>query len=476
MKYLAFLAAIFSAAGQTPVPAAAPAKDHAEATTLRDLSESLQELSRRVRTSVVQIFSTGYAAVEESEGSANASALLNKQHSTGSGVILSADGYIITNAHVVKGARRIQVRLPPSELELAGHHSTVDRGGRLFDARLVGQDRESDLAVLHIDHASLPHLNFGDSDNLKQGELVMAFGNPLGLEGSVSMGVVSSTSRQIKPDSTMIYIQTDAPINPGNSGGPLIDFEGKVVGINTFILSQSGGSEGLGFAIPSNAVKNAYEQIRKEGHVHRGRIGVYAQTITPVMASGLSLARDWGVVLADVEPDGPADKAGLQIGDIVLRLNGRRMESARQLEVNVYRYPKGQKVSLDIQRGSEALKVEVPVSEDREDPERFADMVNPEDNLVQRLGVLGIAIDKKLAEMLPELRKQYGIVVAAGSVSDFTNGTGLTQGDVIYSVNGSPVTSVPALKRKLEEFKSGETVVLQIQRSERLMYVAVELQ
>jgi len=474
MNYRAFFTSVVVAACAYSQLAAPPPKT-AEAPALRDLSDSLQQLSRRVRTSVVQIFSTSYASVEDAEGSANTAALLNKQHSTGSGVILSADGYIITNAHVVKGSRRIQVRLPPSETELSGRRSTT-LGGRLLDAKLVGQDRESDLAVLHIDRTDLPHLTFGNSDELKQGELVMAFGNPLGLEGSVSMGVVSSTARQIKPDSTMIYIQTDAPINPGNSGGPLIDAGGRIVGINTFIFTQSGGSEGLGFAVPSNVVKNVYEQIRKEGHVHRGRIGVHAQTITPVIASGLSLPRDFGVIVADVEPDGPADKAGLQIGDIVMHLNGRRMDNARQLEVNVYRYPKGSTVSLDVLRGSENFKIEIPVVEDHADPERFADMVNPEDNLVPKLGILGIAIDKKLAEMLPELRQPYGIVVAAGSLSDFTNGLGLTQGDVIFSVNGSPVTSIPALKRKLDEFKSGDDVVLQIQRSERLMFVSVELQ
>ncbi len=476
MKYRAFLTALVATACAYS-QAAAPAPKTPDTTpTLRDLSESLQQLSRRVRSSVVQIFSTGYAAVEEADSSANAAALLNKQHSTGSGVILSADGYIITNSHVVRGARRIQVRLPPAEAELTGRRRPTNAEVRLVDATLVGQDKESDLAVIHIDRADLPHLPFGNSEDLKQGELVLAFGNPLGLEGSVSMGVVSSTSRQIRPDSSMIYIQTDAPINPGNSGGPLIDSEGQVVGINTFIFTQSGGSEGLGFAIPSNVVKNVYDQIRKEGHVHRGRIGIYAQTITPVMASGLSLPRDFGVIVADVEPDGPADKAGLQIGDIVLHLNGRRISNARQLEVNVYRYPKGSMVSLDVQRGSETLKVDVPVVEAPDDPERFADMVNPEDNLIRRLGILGVAIDKKLAEMLPELRRPYGIVVAAGSVSDFTNGTGLTQGDVIYAVNGSIVTSIPALRRKLDEFKSGDDVVLQIQRSERQMFVSVELQ
>jgi len=348
--------------------------------------------------------------------------------------------------------------------------------GRLIDAKIVGMDRETDLAVIRIDHGDLTHLNLGDSDALNQGELVMAFGNPLGLEGSVSLGIVSSTARQLKPDDPMIYIQTDAPINPGNSGGPLVNSEGDVMGINTFILSQSGGSEGLGFAIPSNVVKNVYSQIVKEGHVHRGQIGLYAQSITPVMATSLSLPQDWGVVVGDVEPGGPADTAGVKVGDVITSLNGKRMQDARQLQVNVYRYPKGEKVRLDILRGQDQLKIEVPVTERDDDPARFADMVNPEDNLIPRLGILGIGIDAKLSDMLPDIRHPFGIVVAAGTVSDFTNGTGLEPGDVIYSVNGSTVTSVPVLKTKLDEFKSGDVVVMQIERSQRLMYVAVELQ
>ena len=304
----------------------------------------------------------------------------------------------------------------------------------------------------------------------------MAFGNPLGLEGSVSLGIVSSTARQIRPDDPMIYIQTDAPINPGNSGGPLVDAEGRVMGINTFILSQSGGSEGIGFAIPSNIVKNVYTQIRKEGHVHRGQIGLYAQTITPALASGLGLTQDWGVLVGDVIPEGPADAAGVKVNDIILSLNGKPMENARQLEVNVYGQPANEKVKLELLRGTDKLTVDVPVAEGPHDPERFSDMVSPENNLIQRLGILCIPIDKKLAQMLPDLRNAYGLVVAAGGARDLTTGTGLEVGDVIYSVNGTPMTTVEALRKKLDEFKPGDAPVFQIERSGRLLYVAIELE
>jgi serine protease Do len=455
--------------GQVQPPAASPPP-----VSLGEFSASLESLVNRVRPSVVQIFATGYATPEDN-GAATAASLLTKQHSTGSGIILSADGYIVTNAHVVRGARRIQVRLalrvPAGDLSVL-----VKPQDKMVDATLVGMDREIDVAVVKVDQANLPHLQLGDSDRLRQGELVMAFGNPLGLEGSVSMGIVSSTARQLHPDDMMVYIQTDAPINPGNSGGPLINSQGRVVGINTFILTQSGGSEGLGFAIPSNIVSNVYAQIRSEGHVHRRRIGVHAQTITPAMAAGLSLPRDWGVILGDVTPDGPADQGGVKVGDIVLTLNGKSMRDARQFELEIYRYPKRQKVTLELLRGSSHLSAVVAVNDSEDDPQRFADMVNPEDNLIPRLGILGIGIDKKLAQMLPDLRNSYGVVVAAGSTTDVVSGTGLQVGDVIYSVNGSPVSTVAALKKKLDEYKLGEPAVMQIERSGQLMFVTIELE
>ena len=439
---------------------------------LHDLSMALQTLSQRTGRAVVEIFSTGFAISNEEESS-NA-ALLSRQRSTGSGVIISPDGYIVTNAHVVKGSRRIQVQIATS-LERPVGHSVIKPMATKVDAKIVGIDRDSDLAVLKIDRTGLPFLHFGDSEELRQGQLVLAFGNPLGLANSVTMGVVSSSARQIKPEDPMIYVQTDAPINPGNSGGPLLDADGRVVGINTFILTQSGGSEGIGFAIPSNIVRNVVDQIRKDGHVHRGQIGVYAQTITPPLAAGLGLSRDWGVLLADVEPEGPADAAGLKVGDVVSTLNGRTMENARQFQVNLYRRPVGEKVTIKALRGDQELSFEVEVIERENDPLRFADMVKPEENVITRLGILGIDINQKTSQMLPDLRKKYGVVVAARAAGSAYS-TALDPGDVIYAVNGGVITSVAALREALDKLKPTDPTVLQIERDGRLMYLDLEVE
>ena len=256
--------------------------------SLHELSSSLETLSHRVSTSVVQIFASGYHLSNESESGGNA-AMVTRQRATGSGVILSRDGYILTNGHVVTNARRVRVRVA---VNVSGGPGVPQSQGRVLEAKVVGIDRVTDIAVLKIEGKDLPPLELGDSDSLRQGQVVMAFGNPRGLENSVSMGVVSSVARQIQPDSSMVYIQTDAPINPGNSGGPLVDVDGRLMGINTFILSESGGSEGLGFAIPSNIIKNVYTQLRDTGRVRRGEIGVSAETVTPALAEGLHLPQE----------------------------------------------------------------------------------------------------------------------------------------------------------------------------------------
>ena len=464
---LLFVASIVLMAQQAPAPQASPAPAP-RIDSLREVSVQLESLSRRVHRAVVQIFSSGYSLSEDEEGGRN-TAVVTRQRATGSGVVLSADGYIVTNSHVVANARTVRVRIAA---ERQGR-STLQAEGKLVDARIVGIDRDSDLAVLKVERTGMSFLELGDSDVLRQGQLVLAFGNPMGLENSVSMGVVSATARQIKPDDAMIYIQTDAPINPGNSGGPLVNVNGRVVGINTFIFTQSGGNEGLGFAIPSNIVKNVYTQVRAEGHVHRSEIGVSVQTITPAMATALRLPQDYGVVLSDVEPDETADQAGLKAGDIVLTLNGKPMENARQFEVNLYRYRIGDKVNIEVLRDKSKLTYTVAVTEREDDPMRFADMVDPAKNVVPKLGILGIDIDKKVAEMLPDLRKKYGVVVAARGGESQYSGDALQLGDVIYSVNTEPVTTVDALRKMLDTFKETDPLVLQVEREGKLRFLTL---
>jgi serine protease Do len=445
--------------------------------SLRALSDSIETLSHRVNRAVVQVFSTGYAlADEEQQGGPTTAGLVTKQRSSGSGVVVSADGYIVTNNHVVQNARHVRVQLawaPPADGN--PEHSVVRQRGKLLEARVVGTDREADLAVLKIESdTALPALKLADSESLRQGQMVLAFGNPLGLENSVSLGVVSSVGRQIRPDDPMIYIQTDAPINPGNSGGPLLNPDGDVVGINTFILSQSGGSEGIGFAIPSNIVKSVYEQIRKDGHVHRGEIGVSSQSITPELAAGLGLKQDWGVILGDVDPDGPAAAGGLQPGDIISDLDGKPMENARQFEIDLYRIPLHQVVQINALRGTEKVSASVKVSEREDDPFRFLDLVKPEANQVSKLGIICLEITQDMAKLLPETRKPYGIVVAARSAeSEYSGQGGLKLGDVIYSVNNLSIGTLEALRKAVDNLKPADPLVMQIERNGKLMFLTL---
>jgi len=408
---------------------------------------------------------------------AAASNLISKQRSSGSGVILDGSGYIVTNAHVVEGARRIQVVLakPPSGKIPA--QSILKARGKMVGAQVVGIDRETDLAVLKISESGLPFLKLGDSDKLQQGQIVMAFGSPLGLENSVTQGVVSALARQFRPEDPMIYIQTDAPINPGNSGGPLIDINGEVVGINTFILTQSGGSEGIGFAAPSNIVKNVYEQLRDTGRVRRGEIGVHAQTITPMMATGLGLSQVYGVILGDVRPGSPADQAGLKVGDVILTLDGKQMENGRQFDVNLYRRGIGEVTALTIQRGDDTLNVQVAVIEREEDDDRFLEMVTPERNLIPRLGILGLDVDGEVAKLLPRLRISSGVVVAARASNAYSyEQEGFQPGDVIHAINNQPVENLASLRAMLESFGLYDPVVIQVERRGQFRFISFELE
>ena len=438
---------------------------------LETLSKAFEELSRRVSPSVVQVVVTGYGTPEEEAPSADA--LLGLRRTGGSGVILDASGYIITNSHVIEGARRIQIVLP-RPTPGAGNSILRPRGSAL-DAKIVGIDDETDLAVLKVEEKNLPALPLGDSDALRQGQVVLAYGSPLGLENSVSMGIVSAVGRQLEIDDPMVYIQTDAPINPGNSGGPLVDTDGRVVGINTLILSQGGGNEGLGFAAPSNIVKTVFDQIKTGGRVRRGTIGVFPQTITPTLATAMKLPQDWGVILGDVFPNTPAALAGLMIGDVIVSLDGKRMENGRQFEVNLYRRAVGETVTVEVLRAGQPMKFPVAVAERDDDPARFAEMVSPERNVVPRLGVLALDIDERIASMLGDLRLPYGVLVAAISADAPVSEQKLEAGDVIVGFNGTPIKALADLRSAVGRLPTRAPVVLQIQRHGQLMFVAFEV-
>jgi len=449
----------FAAAESKPAPAAAPGSD------LVALDLQLETLSRRVAPSVVQVLAYGYTTAPY--------ALLTRAGASGSGVIVDAEGWIVTNAHVVESARSVRVDVQPTRAPPAGGSILKPRSRRL-SARVVGLDRETDVAVLKVEQGGLSALEFGDSEALHQGQIVLAFGSPLGLENSVSLGVVSAVARQLNADDPMIYVQTDASINPGNSGGPLVDAAGRMVGLNTMILSQSGGNEGIGLAAPSNIVRSVYEQLRRGGRVRRGIIGVRAQTISPPLAAGLGLLFDRGVVLSDVAPSGPAAAAGLRPGDVVVALDGKPMENARQLDVNLYRRSPGETVTLAVRRGPESLDVPVRVVERPEDPDRFASRVTPERNLIPRLGVLALELDDELRRSLGPLRGDAGVLVAARSGGTAGAEDELRPGDVVYAVNGVSVRGLAELRSAVARPAAGQPLVLHVERSGRLVFVVVE--
>jgi serine protease Do len=444
-----------------------------QATALADLSRSLQDLAEKVRPSVVQIFVTGYMPPDEEDRGATGEPTLER--TSGSGVIVDADGYIVTNAHVVENATRLEVELPFEATGGDPGRSILKRRGRTLGAQLVAIDHETDIAVIKVEARALPALPFGDSDALHPGQIVLAFGSPLGLASSVTLGVVSAVARQLTPEDPMIYIQTDAPINPGNSGGALVDTDGRLVGVNTLIYSQSGGNEGIGFAAPSNIVRNVFGQIRKTGRVRRGEIGVNAQTITPLLAEALGLATDGGVILADVAPRGPAALAGLQPGDIVLTLDGKRMENGRQFRINVYTRGVGERIALELQRGERRMTLRVTVAERESDVGRLSDLVTP-DNAVRALGILGLDLTPRIAALLPAQRRDAGVVVVTVSAeSPYSQQGRLEAGDVIYALNAKTILNLTDLKAATAALKPGAAGVLLIERQSTLMYLAFRI-
>jgi serine protease Do len=289
------------------------------------------------------------------------------------------------------------------------------------------------------------------------------------------MGVVSAVARQPDADHPMVYIQTDAPINHGNSGGPLVNANGELVGINTFILSDSGGSVGLGFAIPSTIVSVTAQQLRRFGHLHQGEIGTNLQTITADLARGLGLEQDWGVIVSDLQPGGPAESAGVAVKDIIVSIDDKPIDSLPLIAFNLYTRQAGDRLRVGVLRGHQHLTVDIVVVERPEPLDGILDLLDPDESLVPQLGVLGVSIDETMAA-IGSLRVASGVMVAAHAEDRHAAAVSLSAGDVIHSINGDPVSNLGELRSRLDALKSHSSVVLQIERDGLLSFVSFELE
>jgi serine protease Do len=439
---------------------------------LLQLNGSVESLVRRVSHSVVQVIVTSYGPVEKSR--TDTDLVLGRQRSMGSGVAIAADGYIITNAHVVTNARRVQVILPGASDDPAGRSSPAR--GRTVDAAIVGVAPEIDLALLKVSGAALPALPLAPYGSVHQGELVFAFGSPEGLRNSVTMGIVSAVARQRDPDNPMVYVQTDAPINHGSSGGALVNVKGELVGINTFILSDSGGSQGMGFAIPGALVQIAYPKLRKFGHLHRGEVGMLLQTVTPTLAEGLHLTQDWGAMISDVAGGSPAETAGLKVKDIVLQIDDTPVDSVPTIAFELFTRSAGDTVRLRVLRGRDTFVVDVPVAERPHDIDRLTDLIQP-DNVVQKLGIFGVALDRDNARLAVASRAPFGVVVVGHTQDEGDRpDTGLVTGDTIHTLNDTLITSVADLCAALDRLAPRSAVVLHIERNGQFIFLPFELE
>jgi serine protease Do len=439
-------------------------------TAVLEMDQSFQELAKRVSPSVVEVQVTGYGASEEN--SAQTSNPVGRQRGLGAGVIVEPDGYIITNYHVIKGADRVRVLLTPPVSQESQALALAKSRRRILPARIVGFSKQVDLAVLKVEATGLPTLPIGRYQQLQKGQIVLAFGSPEGLENSVSLGLVSSVLRQPDPDSPMVYIQTDAAINPGNSGGPLMDVRGNVVGINTFIYTQSGGNEGLGFAIPSGLVRYAYEEIRKYGRVRRRTIGANLQTLTTDMAQGLGLSIDDGVIVADVLPQSTAEQAGLKIEDIILSVDRMPVDTVALFTLSLYAQGSTGSVKAHVLRAGKELDLTLPFYESKNEPDQLSELADLTKDMIPRLGIVGITVTTDVREAIGEMRIPSGVVVASIVDDRLAVDSGLMQGDVIHSLKRKPITSVDELRSAFNQLKAGEAATMQVERNGRLTYIS----
>jgi serine protease Do len=434
---------------------------------LAAFSASIRKITRHVTPAVVEVLVTGYSAPDSDSG--KTSWEISRQRFSGSGVVVDPAGYIVTNAHVVEGALSLKVVVGAA----ADSPRLPDTGGATWNARIIGIDSESDIALLKIDATGLPAVPLGDSDLVAQGDIVLAIGSPMLLRNSLSMGVVSATARSVSDNDPILYIQTDASINPGDSGGALVDAEGHLVGITTFIVSKSGGNEGIGFAIPANFVRNIYEQLRQNGSVARAEAGVVVQNITPALADGLSLAVR---SVADVEPEGPADVAGIRRRDVILAFNNAPIVSARQFISATYQERPGSVIPVRVKRGGREITCSLRTRARSAPAPSLVNLVSPARNLIRRLGIYCIEISDAPADLIPDLRRHYGVVVAAKSADGQSRFIDLQPGDVIDSINNTPVASVDFFRSKIDSLGHGDAVALQIQRDGRFQFIGFEIE
>ena len=373
----------------------------------------------------------------------------------GSGFIINADGYVVTNNHVVEGAEKVQVRLSD---------------GRDLAATVVGLDPKTDLALLKVDGRGLPVIALGDSAALQVGEPVMAIGNPFGLQQTVTTGIVSATGRVIGAGPYDDFVQTDAPINPGNSGGPLVNARGQVVGINSIIFSRTGGSVGIGFAIPVNLAKSVFSQLAANGRVERGWLGVSIQELTPALVRTLGLADGHGALVAQVTDGSPAAAAGVKRGDVIVAVAGRAVSRSADLPPLVANLEPGRPVSITVVRDGKPTTLEATVArlEEQREP-RATGKTEPQG----RLGLVVGPVTPEVARELSLPRDLKGVLVRDVRDGSPADEAGLRPADVIVEVNRRPVASVEELRRMLDTQEKGAPLLLLIRRESAELYVTI---
>jgi serine protease Do len=379
-----------------------------------------------------------------------------ERQSLGSGFVISEDGYILTNAHVVEGADEILVRLN-------------DR--RELEAELIGADTQTDVALLKVKASDLPTLRMGDSDELRVGEWVAAIGSPFGFDHSVTAGIISAINRTLPRDAYVPFIQTDVAINPGNSGGPLFNLDGEVVGINAQIFTRSGGFMGVSFAIPINVAMDVASQLRDDGRVRRGWLGVMIQPVSRDLAESFGMDSASGALIADLDPEGPAARAGLQAGDIVLEVDGEEVERSRNLPRLIGRVTPGNEAELTIMRDGERQELAVTIG-DWPDSEQPAQPQSGESDAQARLGIAVAELDETERE---RLGVDSGVLVRDIDPRGAAAEAGIRPGDVLVSLDHHAVESASQLRELVDSLPTDRAVPVRLYREGRSLFVALRL-